>query len=73
MRWSSSTREFELVYLSAEHGVWLRPPDGPPVAIGQQLEIIPDYHDTTTFRHDAFVGLRDGVVERSSRSSPAAS
>jgi len=55
--------EFELVYLSAEHGVWLRPPDGPPVGIGGQLEIIPDYHDTTTFRHDAFIGLRDGVVE----------
>jgi len=55
--------EFELVYLSAEHGVWLRPPDGPPVAIGDQLEIIPDYHDTTTFRHDAFIGLRGGVVE----------
>ena len=55
--------EFELVYLSAEHGVWLRPLDGPPVSIGDQLEIIPDYHDTTTFRHDAFIGLRDGVVE----------
>jgi D-serine deaminase-like pyridoxal phosphate-dependent protein len=55
--------DFELVYLSAEHGVWLRTPDGPPVRIGEQLEIIPDYHDTTTFRHDAFVGLRDGVVE----------
>lgn len=55
--------EFELVYLSAEHGVWLRPADGPPVAIGDRLEIIPDYHDTTTFRHDAFIGLRDGVVE----------
>ena len=38
-------------------------PDGPPVGIGEQLEIIPDYHDTTTFRHDAFIGLRDGVVE----------
>ena len=34
-----------------------------PSAIGEQLEIIPDYHDTTTFRHDAFIGLRDGVVE----------
>jgi len=55
--------DFELVYLSAEHGVWLRRPDGPPVAIGQQLEIIPDYHDTTTFRHDTFIGLRDGLVE----------
>jgi D-serine deaminase-like pyridoxal phosphate-dependent protein len=55
--------EFELIYLSAEHGVWRRPSDGPPVGIGDQLEIIPDYHDTTTFRHDAFIGLRDGVVE----------
>jgi D-serine deaminase-like pyridoxal phosphate-dependent protein len=55
--------DFEFVYLSAEHGVWLRPLDSPPVAIGDQLEIIPDYHDTTTFRHDAFIGLRDGVVE----------
>jgi D-serine deaminase-like pyridoxal phosphate-dependent protein len=55
--------DFELVYLSAEHGVWLRKSDGPEVRIGEQLEIIPDYHDTTTFRHDAFVGLRHGVVE----------
>ena len=55
--------DFTLAYLSAEHGVWLRGADGPPVTIGQQLEIIPDYHDTTTFRHDAFIGLRDGVVE----------
>ncbi len=55
--------ELKLKYLSAEHGVWLRPSDGTPIDIGQQLEIIPDYHDTTTFRHDAFIGLRDGVVE----------
>nr|MBA2440585.1 alanine racemase [Thermoleophilaceae bacterium] len=55
--------DFELVYLSAEHGVWLRSPDSAPVMIGEQLEIIPDYHDTTTFRHDKFIGLRDGVVE----------
>ncbi len=55
--------ELAFGYLSAEHGMWLRPPDGPTIAIGDQLEIIPDYHDTTTFRHDAFLGLRDGVVE----------
>lgn len=55
--------DFELVYLSAEHGVWRRDPDGPPVNIGEQLEIIPDYHDTTTFRHDAFIGIRGGRVE----------
>ena len=53
----------ELDYLSAEHGVWRRGPDSAEVGIGDRLEIIPDYHDTTTFRHDAFVGLRDDVVE----------
>jgi D-serine deaminase-like pyridoxal phosphate-dependent protein len=53
----------EFVYLSAEHGVWRRGPDSAPIAIGDRLEIIPDYHDTTTFRHDAFVGLRGDTVE----------
>ncbi|HEV8489901.1 MAG TPA: alanine racemase [Candidatus Limnocylindrales bacterium] len=56
--------DVELVYLSAEHGVWRRGANTPDVAIGDRLEIIPDYHDTTTFRHDAFVGLRGGVVEQ---------
>jgi D-serine deaminase-like pyridoxal phosphate-dependent protein len=55
--------DVELIYLSAEHGVWRRGATTPDVAIGDRLEIIPDYHDTTTFRHDAFVGLRNGVVE----------
>lgn len=50
-------------YLSAEHGVWRRGPDSAPVGIGDRFEIIPDYHDTTTFRHDAFVGLRGDTVE----------
>lgn len=54
---------FELVYLSAEHGVWRCGPDSGEICIGDRLEIIPGYHDTTTFRHDAFVGLRNGVVE----------
>jgi D-serine deaminase-like pyridoxal phosphate-dependent protein len=53
----------ELDYLSAEHGVWQRAPESGEIRIGDRLEIIPDYHDTTTFRHDAFVGLRNGVVE----------
>jgi D-serine deaminase-like pyridoxal phosphate-dependent protein len=53
----------ELDYLSAEHGVWRRGQESGEIRIGDRLEIIPDYHDTTTFRHDAFVGLRDGVVE----------
>lgn len=53
----------EFTYLSAEHGVWRRGPGSAEIRIGDRLEIIPDYHDTTTFRHDAFVGLRGGVVE----------
>jgi len=53
----------ELDYLSAEHGVWRRGAGSAEIRIGDRLEIIPDYHDTTTFRHDAFVGLRGGVVE----------
>ena len=53
----------ELDYLSAEHGVWRREPGSAEIGIGDRLEIIPDYHDTTTFRHDAFVGLRGDVVE----------
>lgn len=55
--------DVEFVYLSAEHGVWSRTPDSPAIKIGDRLEIIPDYHDTTTFRHDAFVGMRGDVVE----------
>ncbi len=55
--------DWELEYLSAEHGNWRRPPGGEDVVIGDRLEIIPDYHDTTTFRHDQFVGLRGDVVE----------
>jgi D-serine deaminase-like pyridoxal phosphate-dependent protein len=54
---------FELVYLSAEHGVWRRGPDSGDINIGDRLEIIPGYHDTTTFRHDGFVGMRGDVVE----------
>lgn len=55
--------DVEFVYLSAEHGVWSRTPDSPAIEIGDRLEIIPDYHDTTTFRHDVFVGMRGDVVE----------
>jgi D-serine deaminase-like pyridoxal phosphate-dependent protein len=55
--------DWELEYLSAEHGNWRRPPGAEDVVIGARLEIIPDYHDTTTFRHDQFVGLRGDVVE----------
>jgi len=53
----------ELEYLSAEHGVWRREAGSEDLKIGTRVEIIPDYHDTTTFRHDAFVGMRGDIVE----------
>ena len=56
-------RDYKLEYLSAEHGNWQRPPGSEDVVIGDRLEIVPDYHDTTTFRHDQFVGMRGDVVE----------
>ena len=39
-------------------------PDAPDLRIGQKVTFIPDYSDTTTFRHDAFVAHRGGLVER---------
>jgi D-serine deaminase-like pyridoxal phosphate-dependent protein len=54
--------DLQLVYLSAEHGLFRKQPDGAPLAIGDRLELLPDYHDTTTFRHDVFVGVRHGRV-----------
>jgi D-serine deaminase-like pyridoxal phosphate-dependent protein len=56
-------QDFELEYLSAEHGNWRRPPGTDEVGIGDRFEIVPDYHDTTTFRHDQFIGMRGDVVE----------
>jgi D-serine deaminase-like pyridoxal phosphate-dependent protein len=50
--------------LSAEHGYLELGPGAPDLKIGQRVELIPDYSDTTTFRHDQFVGLRAGRVER---------
>jgi D-serine deaminase-like pyridoxal phosphate-dependent protein len=55
--------DLELGYLSAEHGRWSRRPDSPEVAIGDRLQLRPDYHDTTTFRHNEFIGVRGGRVE----------
>lgn len=50
--------------LSAEHGALRLGPAAPDLVVGQRVELIPDYSDTTTFRHDQFVGLREGRVER---------
>jgi D-serine deaminase-like pyridoxal phosphate-dependent protein len=54
--------DLALNYLSAEHGSFRLLPGGSGPAIGDRLVLRPDYHDTTTFRHDAFVGVREGRV-----------
>jgi D-serine deaminase-like pyridoxal phosphate-dependent protein len=49
--------------LSAEHGVVVRGPDAPALAIGDQVTFVPGYHDATVFRHEAIYGVRGGRVE----------
>ena len=51
-----------LEYLSAEHGNLTLDADAPDVAIGDRLEFLPGYSDTTTFLHNQFIGIRDGRV-----------
>ena len=37
-------------------------PEARDLAIGDRLEWIPGYSDTTTFLHNNFIGIRDGRV-----------
>ena len=50
--------------LSAEHGSLARSPDGLPLEIGQQLEIIPGYGDMTNIFHPHFHAFRNGRLEQ---------
>src|SRR3989304_8434356 len=51
-----------LVYLSAEHGNLLLEPEAQGLKIGDRIEWIPGYSDTTTFLPNAFVGTRGDRV-----------
>ena len=48
--------------LSAEHGTLDVGPSAGPLLIGDVVEFIPGYHDSTVFLHDRFYGTRGGVV-----------
>jgi D-serine deaminase-like pyridoxal phosphate-dependent protein len=52
-----------LVYLSAEHGNLALEPQAQRLRIGDRIEWILGYSDTTTFLHNQFVGLRNDRVE----------
>ena len=51
-----------LEYLSAEHGNLKLEPEAQSLRIGDRIEWILGYSDTTTFLHDHFVGLRNDRV-----------
>lgn len=55
-------KELNLEYLSAEHGVFTS--GTTPPALGERVEFVLGYSDSTTFLHDMFWGVRKGVVER---------
>jgi len=48
--------------LSAEHGHVALAPEARHLRIGDRVEWIPGYSDTTTFLHNQFVGIRGGRV-----------
>ena len=56
--------DLELRYLSAEHGIFdiKKGHAGPP--IGERIEFLVGYGDSTTFLHARFLALRGGRVEK---------
>ncbi|MFH1571135.1 MAG: alanine racemase [Gemmatimonadota bacterium] len=56
--------ELKLRYLSAEHGVFTAPAAGPAPELGERLELVIGYSDSTTLLHDCILGVRQGRVER---------
>ena len=56
--------DLTVAWLSAEHGAITRSPDGGPLSIGQQLELIPGYGDLTNMLHPCFYGFRNGQLEQ---------
>ena len=56
--------DLKLRYLSAEHGVFDLMPNKPGPNLGDQIELLVGYSDSTTFLHDFFVAVRNGRVEK---------
>ena len=55
--------DMTLRYLSAEHGVFDIVPGRYGPALGEKIELLVGYSDSTTMLHEHFVGIRDGQVE----------
>ncbi len=59
-----SRPDLTVAWLSAEHGAVDVSPDGAPLKIGQQLELIPGYGDLTNMLHPYFHGFRNDRLEQ---------
>ena len=57
-------QDLNLRYLSAEHGVFDINPGCSGPALGEQVQLLVGYSDSTTFLHDEFVATRKGRVEK---------
>ena len=55
--------DLNLRYLSAEHGIWDLKDEAAGPEIGEQIEFVVGYGDSTNFLHERFLGLRNGIVE----------
>lgn len=55
--------DLALRYLSAEHGVF-EVKTGPGPQVGELLQFVAGYSDSTTFLHDFFLAMRGGKVEQ---------
>lgn len=51
-------------YLSAEHGVFAIKPGCAGPVLGERLQLLVGYSDSTTCLHDFFIGTRNGRVEK---------
>ena len=56
-------QDLKFRYLSAEHGVFDIAPNCTGPDLGQQVELLVGYSDSTTLLHEFFVGVRLGLVE----------
>lgn len=56
--------DLHLRYLSAEHGVFDIAQGRAGPALGERLELLVGYSDSTTFLHNYFVAVRQGRVEK---------
>lgn len=56
--------DLRLRYLSAEHGVFDIAKGRAGPALGERIELLVGYSDSTTFLHDYFVAIRKGRVEK---------